>query len=510
MEHMAFPRIPERFLRYVWQRQIFASSPLRTPDGARIVVRFPGSLNPDGGPDFTGASIRIGHVLYRGDVELHIRASSWRAHGHSADPHYNRVILHVVLLPGRTARPPRTASGRVVPLLVLSPFVDPLLYGRWVNTFRNETVSPVQCRRRKGVLPPDQLNRRLRMLGRRRIEARVRALGNRLNWLIGESRAGSGDTGGNADAIRRAAWEQLLYECLLEGMGYAGNRLPFLALARSVSLLLLKSHGPGDARTMQALLFGAAGLLPPLRTLRDRESRAYVRALRRKWRVLRPGLRVPLLHEGDWMFFRRHPVNFPTARLAAFCFLLPSLFTGRPLSRLHRIVGEQGATPLARRSAIESLFKVSPDRFWSRHIHFGGAGKNGGIALGRARVHELIVNGIVPLLLLHARVFHDSALQRESLTLLRALPAQGENGVTRLVKAALRGVKGGKTGLRGPVEQQGLLHLYGTYCSRGKCSRCPVRTGLRRGKSPKPADAARGVRMSRRWSPARMSSCSRR
>ena len=142
MEHMAFPRIPERFLRYVWQRQIFASSPLRTPDGARIVVRFPGSLNPDGGPDFTGASIRIGHVLYRGDVELHIRASSWRAHGHSADPHYNRVILHVVLLPGRTARPPRTASGRVVPLLVLSPFVDPLLYGRWVNTFRNEPVSP--------------------------------------------------------------------------------------------------------------------------------------------------------------------------------------------------------------------------------------------------------------------------------------------------------------------------------------------------------------------------------
>jgi len=203
MEHMAFPRIPERFLRYVWQRQIFASSPLRTPDGARIVVRFPGSLNPDGGPDFTGASIRIGHVLYRGDVELHIRASSWRAHGHSADPHYNRVILHVVLLPGRTARPPRTASGRVVPLLVLSPFVDPLLYGRWVNTFRNETVSPVQCRRRKGVLPPDQLNRRLRMLGRRRIEARVRALGNRLNWLIGESRAGSGDTAGNADAIRQ-------------------------------------------------------------------------------------------------------------------------------------------------------------------------------------------------------------------------------------------------------------------------------------------------------------------
>jgi uncharacterized membrane protein YsdA (DUF1294 family) len=314
----------------------------------------------------------------------------------------------------------------------------------------------------------------------------------------------------NEEAIHSAPWEQLLYECLLEGMGYAGNRLPFLALARSVPLTLLKVRGLGDARTMQALLFGAAGLLPPMRTLREKESRAYVRALRRRWRVLRPGLRVPLLHEGDWMFFRLHPVNFPTARLAAFCFLLPSLFTGHPLNRFLGIVVERGATPYARRSALESMFRILPDRFWSRHIHFGGTGKNGGIALGRARVHELIVNGIVPLLLLHARVHHEGALRRESLALLHALPAPGENGVTRLVKAALTGSAGRKTGLGGPVEHQGLLHLYRRYCSRGRCSRCPLRIDPRRGKPGPPAERGRGVRMSRRWLPARTSSCSRR
>ena len=491
MEHMAFPRIPERFLRYVWQRQIFASSPLRTPDGARIVVRFPGSLNPDGGPDFTGASIRIGHVLYRGDVELHIRASSWRAHGHSADPHYNRVILHVVLLPGRTARPPRTASGRVVPLLVLSPFVDPLLYGRWVNTFRNETVSPVQCRRRKGVLPPDQLNRRLRMLGRRRIEARVRALGNRLLCLIEESEAGSGVPCTNGEAIHSAQWEQLLYECLLEGMGYARNRFPLLALARSVPLPLLKAHGRGDARTMQALLFGAAGLLPPMHTLREKESRAYVRTLGRRWRVLRPGLRVPLLHEGDWMFFRMRPVNFPTARLAMFCFLLPSLFAGHPLERILGIIRQSGTTPRARRSRLVSMFRFSPDRFWSRHIHFRGTKKNGGVALGHARVQELIVNEIVPLLLLYAREYPDRGLGRESIALLRSLPSATENSVTRLVRGALLG---GKARPGGSLEHQGILHLYSSYCSRGRCGRCPVRTG----RALMPNSAACGVRMSRR------------
>jgi hypothetical protein len=504
---MAVPRIPERILRSVWQQRFFSSSPLRTTDGAPVVVRFPGSVNPDGGPDFTGASIRIGHVLYRGDVELHIRASSWRAHGHHADPHYNRVILHVVLFPGRASPPQRTASGRPVPLLVLSPFVDPLLYARWVSEFRHATVLPVQCRRRKGVLPDTLLFRRLRTLGQRRIETRVRALGNRLRWLLEEREAGRGDRCTKEEALRSGPWEQLFYECLLEGMGYAGNRLPFLTLARSVPLTLLKAHTPGDARTLQALLFGAAGLLPPLRTLRESETRAFVRGLGRRWRLLRPCLRVPLLHEGDWMFFRLHPVNFPTARLAAFCFLFPSLFTGHPLNRFLGIVAERGATPCARRSALESMFRISPDRFWSRHIRFGGTGKNGGIALGRARVHELIVNGIVPLLLLHARVDHLSALRRESLALLRSLPAAGENGVTRIVRDALLG---GRKGPRGPLEQQGLLHLFKTYCSHGRCSRCPVRMERRRRKPLPPPERGRGVRTSRRYSPARTSSCSRR
>ena len=505
---MVVPRIPERFLRYIWQHQVF-SSPLFTSDGARVVVRFPGSANPDGGPDFTGASIRIGHVLYRGDVELHVRASSWRAHRHWADPHYNRVILHVVLLPGEGS-PPRTSSGRIVPLLVLFPFVDPLLYKRWGNGSGSETVPPSRCRGRDRVLPLHLLRRRIRLLGRRRIEMRVRALGKRLRWLIEECEAGSEDPLRHEEQIHTGAWEQLLYECLLEGMGFAKNRSTFLALARSVSLSLLKAHGLSDARTMQALLFGAAGLLPPMRRLREKESRAYVRTLRRRWRILRAGLRVPLLNEGDWLFFRLRPVNFPTARLAAFCFLLPAVFTGHPLDRILRILRQGGATPRVQRSALVSMFTFSPEGFWSRHIHFRGIHTGGGIALGHARVDELIVNGIVPLLLLHARVYPDAGLRQKAIRLLRGLPSARENNVTRLVKAALMGSKGGKTALGSPLEHQGLLHLYRVYCSRLRCGCCPLTMVRRRGKQDTPADPGRGLRMSRRRLPARTSSCSRR
>lgn len=207
------------------------------------------------------------------------------------------------------------------------------------------------------------------------------------------------------------------------------------------------------------------------------------------------------------MFFRLRPVNFPTARLAAFCFLLPSLFARSLLSRILGVLRLPGATPSERRSALISLFRVSPDRFWSRHYHFRGTRRGGGIALGHARVHELLVNSIVPLLLLYARVYTDGWVRRGSLALLRALPSAGENRLTRLVKAALIG---GNTGLRSPVEQQGLLHLYSLYCSRGRCSRCPVRTDLHREKTGTPVEEARGFRMSRRCLPARMSRCSRR
>ncbi len=32
-----------------------------------------------------------------GDVEFHVRADDWEAHGHQQDPRYNNVMLHVVL-----------------------------------------------------------------------------------------------------------------------------------------------------------------------------------------------------------------------------------------------------------------------------------------------------------------------------------------------------------------------------------------------------------------------------
>lgn len=38
-----------------------------------------------------------GRHLLSGSIELHLKTSAWREHGHHLDPRYNDVILHVVV-----------------------------------------------------------------------------------------------------------------------------------------------------------------------------------------------------------------------------------------------------------------------------------------------------------------------------------------------------------------------------------------------------------------------------
>jgi len=277
------------------------------------------------------------------------------------------------------------------------------------------------------------------------------------------------------------AWDQVLYESVLEGMGYGGNRSSFLALARSVSLSRLRAHGLENTATMQALLFGAAGLLPPLKALTEREGRAYVLNLRRRLRALRILQAESALAEGDWKFFRLRPVNFPTARLAAFCFLLPSLFAGRVVNRMLGILTDPAATAYETRRAFLAMFRMRPDAFWSRHVHFRGRVPGRGIALGDARVREIIVNAIVPLLLLYARTEGDASVRRLTFALLRALPASQGNSVTRRVQSALWGATLQSCS---HLEHQGMLHLYRRYCIAGRCPRCPVTAGPAPGTRP--------------------------
>ena len=75
---------------------MFPLKSLQTTDGLAVEVIDTGLQNSDAGPDFFNAKVKIGGTEWIGNVEIHERASAWRAHGHDRDKRYDNVVLHVV------------------------------------------------------------------------------------------------------------------------------------------------------------------------------------------------------------------------------------------------------------------------------------------------------------------------------------------------------------------------------------------------------------------------------
>ncbi|NIQ00404.1 MAG: DUF2851 family protein, partial [Nitrospinaceae bacterium] len=99
-------RVPEKTIRCIWNDQWFKSQDLRTTDGERLEILFPGYWNFGPGPDFKSATIRVEGKTFEGDVEIHVYCTDWKAHSHSHNPDYNKVVLHVFLWKNRGRQPP--------------------------------------------------------------------------------------------------------------------------------------------------------------------------------------------------------------------------------------------------------------------------------------------------------------------------------------------------------------------------------------------------------------------
>jgi len=480
---MQSAEISEKLLKAVWLDSRTREHPRTTTDGRPVSILDPGSPNEDGGPDFRNARIRIGGTLYHGDVELHCDATSWYGHGHERDGHYNSTILHVVLAADPAALPARTRSGRTIPLLVINPreALDPH------EPFLHPAPSLLPCRNRHHVVADAIKFEWLERLARQRLELKVRMFEERLKELIEEGRRGINEPRqsypGNPDDIpvpveeyswadfaNRGVWDQLLYEGVLEALGYSKNRAPFLALAQAVRLSFLRRFDLRDSVTILALLFGTAGLLPSSRTVANLESRLYLRGLRRRWKELRSLYTGPLLQPGDWLFFRLRPSNFPTARLASACFLIPGLFGEESFRRILTAIKEGRTSQKEILALLHSCLCAEPDRYWKHHYYFGPATPHALSGIGSSRRNDVIANVIIPIVLLYARVFHDHGIRDRAIDLLSHLRPLQRNAITGTIEREL--FVGAR--LSSALRQQGAIRLFRNYCTQGKCTECEI------------------------------------
>ena len=88
--------INEDFLYYIWQHRLLQSHLLKLITGEEIEILHPGHRNFESGPDFFNARLRIGGIVWAGNVEIHTKASDWYRHHHTGDLSYDNIILHAV------------------------------------------------------------------------------------------------------------------------------------------------------------------------------------------------------------------------------------------------------------------------------------------------------------------------------------------------------------------------------------------------------------------------------
>jgi hypothetical protein len=319
--------IPEIFLQFIWKYRLFNQDALFTDEG-KIEVIETGEHNTDSGPDFFNARIRINGTVWAGNVEMHIKASDWFRHGHSEDPAYANVILHVVQEKDCQLERP---GGETVPVVILD--FDNKMYEKYSDLIKNREM--IHCGSGLGNISMIFWKDWMSKLMIERLEEKTM----RVEEILIEN---------------KYSWEETLYRFLSYGFGAKINIIPFETLVRTTPLMILLKYRQ-RALTINAILFGQAGFLEDL--ISEDE---YYRALQKEYRSIRASVPPRILGKHAWKFKGSRPANFPTVRISQFASLVTNKY---PLF-----------TYLLENLKLfdwKNVLHVGTEKYWEEHYLFG-------------------------------------------------------------------------------------------------------------------------------------------
>jgi hypothetical protein len=140
-------------------------------------------------------------------------------------------------------------------------------------------------------------------------------------------------------------------------------------------------------------------------------------------------------------------------------------------SSLIGAVKEEGVDVRQRYAKLEEMLMVRTGEFWANHYTFEEQAQATFRALiGKQRADDMVVNVIIPIVLLYARIFKDKAVREETLSLLAASPPAGENSIVRQFESELIRDKFPVTR---PISSRDCSAIQG-YCTKGRCKECVV------------------------------------
>ncbi|MGK6353251.1 DUF2851 family protein [Parapedobacter sp. DT-150] len=418
--------LPEDILHFIWKYRLYHGRDIRTVSGKALSVLDPGVHNPDAGPDFLAARLRIEETDWAGNVEIHVRASDWDMHRHHLDRAYNNVILHVVYEYNKAII---REDGTLPETLELQPLIPPQVLPRYRELMGDRYWIP--CERLVHSVPSFQVSQWLSRLLIERFEQRVSTIFELLDQ-------------------QRGNWEETCYVWMARSFGLKVNGQAFEQLARSLPLALVAKHQHSPL-SVEALFFGQAGLLEEV-TFGDE----YPQLLQREYRHLRQLHSLQPMDAATWKFMRTRPNNFPTLRIAQFAALcLRSV-------RLFSAIIDAGDI-----GSIKPLFEALPvHSYWHHHYRFDALSSRHSGQLGKQSIDILLINTITGILFAYGKYVDKEVYIYRAIALLERLKAE-DNAVLRRFSAL--GVRA-----RQAAESQALLHMKVSYCDKKKCLDCGI------------------------------------
>ncbi|MFC1933796.1 DUF2851 family protein [Chloroflexota bacterium] len=443
--------LAEREIIKIWRHQLLHRTGLASEEGEPIEIIYPGRINDDQGADFRDAVIATSRGLIKGDIEVHVKSSDWWNHRHHRDAVYNRVILHVVMW-HNTKTATNLQDGRKVPILALHKYIK-IPPRPWPNRVSFPIVLNMPCHKAVQRLTPGTVAGFLDKAGEERFLAKAARF--------------------QTDLAQMEA-SQSLYQGIMGALGYSKNKLPFVELAHRLPLRILESMTRGSISDeecltwQQAILLGTAGLLPSQPQDRHQEN-----GLGDKRVDILEGLWTSSHHTKAmspdvWHRFKVRPSNSPVRRLIAMSYLL-TRYRGKGL--LEELVGLVKEVPVSRGyRRLEKGLLVTTNDYWASLFDFGSGNRiRNPTLLGGGRAADITVNVLLPFTFAWSRVISQPELERKAFDLYHYHPKLSVNSVERHMTAQL-GLSNSL--VNSAQRQQGLIHIYSTLCTQGKCNDC--------------------------------------
>ena len=435
-------KIPELEIQSLWFAGVFGREFTSTCGQPVRIVRF-GIWNRVGGPDFKGATVEIGTKRFNGAVEIDPEPEDWERHGHSVNPAFNDVVLHVFAGTER-ASPRRFFTRTSDHRNIVQVRLDLEAAG---SQLRERPPAPARygrCAPRIRSLEPEQLEALLESAARHRLEGKARRF-VRIAQIHG--------------------WDQAIYEGISEALGYHPKQLPMKVLAQRQTLAELLAQ-PQLRR--EATLFGAAGFLDAAGHDSARPAtRTYLRGLWEEWWRLRDSESV--LPGIKWSLTGIRPLNHPHRRIGALTALLENWPEFRTL-----LPGTNSAPPADWPRRVTTFLNTLKHSHWSKHYTLSSAPSPTSLAIfGTERIHDILGNILYPI-----AVHHDP-------TQWTAYAALAGGKIHEKLERAAHRLLGDHPNrakyLRPYYRQQALLQLYEDFCleDTSDCTHCPFPEQLR-------------------------------